>query len=67
MVQVSIAYVALAVGVLLVLAGLLALADRTSGRMLAPHQRRLLLGGVYGMLTFLVAILFWLRGAVWLR
>ena len=61
MVQFTIAYVTLGFGVLLVLAGVLAIVQRSSTGMLTPTQRTILLGGLGGMLAFVVALFAWLR------
>jgi hypothetical protein len=66
MAQFTIAYVALGIGVLLVLAGVLAVTQRSSRAMLTAHQRRLMVGGVGGMLAFIVALVLWLRSSLWM-
>jgi hypothetical protein len=65
MAQFTIAYVALGLGVLLVLAGTLAITQRPSMAMLTEHQRRLVLGGVGGMLVFIVVVVLWMRSSLW--
>jgi len=67
MVQVAIAYIALGAGVLLVVAGTLALTAGGQDAMLSPHRRRIVMGGVAGMIVFLIAAVMWLRDCVWLR
>jgi len=66
MVQVAIAYVAMAVGLLLLAAGTFALTTGERERMLSPHRRRIVIGGVAGMILFLIATIMWLRGSLWL-
>jgi len=67
MVQVAIAYLALGVGVLLVVAGALALTAGVRDSMLSPHRRRVVAGGVTGMILFLLAAIMWLRDSLWLK
>ena len=60
MVQLSIGYVALGVGILLVLGALFAIANRvTTDRLLTGTQRAVVVGGVCGMLVFFVALMVW--------
>ena len=61
MVQFTIAYVALGIGVLLLLAGVLAVLHRSASGMLSVTQRRVMVGGLGGMLAFLTVLYFWLR------
>ena len=61
MVQFTLAYVALGFAVLLVLGGVLALAHRPTSAALSSTQRILLLGGLVGMVTFMVALAVWFR------
>ena len=66
MVQVALAYIAMAVGLLLLAAGTFALTTGAPERMLSPHRRRIVTGGIAGMILFLIASLVWLRGSLWL-
>ena len=60
MVQLTIEYVALGFATLLVLGGLLALFSLRSNRAgISPIQRVALLGGLVGMLAFIIAATFW--------
>jgi hypothetical protein len=60
MVQFTIEYVALGFAILLVLGGLLALISlRSSGRAISPTQRVALLGGLGGMLAFIIVSAYW--------
>jgi hypothetical protein len=60
MVQFTIEYIALGCAVLLVLGGILALISLRSNRTgISPMQRLALVGGVVGMLVFMVASAFW--------
>ena len=60
MVQLSIGYVALGVGILLVLGALFAIANRVAtDRLLTGTQRAVVVGGVCGMLVFFVALIVW--------
>jgi hypothetical protein len=60
MVQFTIEYVALGFAILLVLGGLLALFSFRSNRAgISPIQRVALLGGLVGMLAFIIAAAFW--------
>jgi hypothetical protein len=61
MIQFTIAYVALGFAVLLVLGGVLALSHRSTRATLSPTQRIVLLGGLGGMIAFLLAVAFWFR------
>jgi hypothetical protein len=61
MIQFTLAYVALGFAILLVLGGLLALAHRPTSAALSPTQRVLLLGGLVGMVAFMVALALWFR------
>ena len=61
MVQLTIAYVALGFGVLLLLAGLLTFVPRSSSGILTLTQRRILIGGLGGMIVFITGLFFWLR------
>ena len=67
MAQFTIAYVALGLGVLLLLAGILAVFGRSSQTMLGDYQRRLMVGGVGGMLAFIVVLVLWFRSSLWVR
>ncbi len=60
MIQFTLAYVALGFAVLLVLGALLALAHRPAIA-LSPGQRVLLLGGLGGMVAFIIALALWSR------
>ena len=60
MVQFTIAYVALGFAVLLVLGGVLAVTHRST-TWLSPTQRILLLGGLGGMVAFLLVTALWFR------
>ena len=55
MVQGALAYVALGLDVLLVVAGALALRAGASNSTLSPHRRRVVGGGVAGLILFLLA------------
>ena len=60
MVQLSIGYVALGVGILLVLGALFAIVNRvTTERLLTDTQRAVVVGGVCGMLVFFAALIVW--------
>ena len=60
MVQLSIGYVALGVGILLVLGAVFAIANRmTTDRLLTDMQRAIVIGGVCGMLVFFAALIVW--------
>ena len=60
MVQLSIGYVALGVGILLVLGALFAIVNRvTTDRLLTDTQRAAMVGGVCGMLVFFVVLIVW--------
>jgi hypothetical protein len=59
MIQFTLAYVALGFAVLLVLGGLLALAHRPTNAALSSTQRLMLLGGLVGMVAFIVALALW--------
>jgi hypothetical protein len=60
MVQFTIEYVALGFAILLVLGGLLALISlRSSGRATSPTPRVALLGGLGGMLAFIIVATYW--------
>jgi hypothetical protein len=61
MVQFTVAYVAFGFGLLLLLAGVLAVRHGSSSGMLSATQRRVMLGGLGGMLVFLFALFLWLR------
>ena len=61
MIQFTLAYIALGFAVLLVLGGLLALAHRPTSAALSSSQRILLLGGLGGMVAFIVAMALWSR------
>ena len=61
MIQFTLAYVALGFAVLLLLGGLLALAHRPTSAALTPTQRLLLLGGLGGMVAFVLALALWFR------
>ena len=67
MVQFTIAYVALGVGLLLVIAGAFAVLHTSTARMLSPYQRRAMIGALGGMLVFIVASLIYLRSSLWLH
>jgi len=59
-VQLSIGYVALGVGILLVLGALFAVVNRvTPHRLMIDTQRAIVFGGVCGMLVFFVALIVW--------
>ena len=60
MVQFTIAYVALGFAILLLLGGVLALISLRSGAgAISPIQRLALLGGLGGMLAFIIAAACW--------
>jgi|RhiMethySRZTD1v2_1073278.scaffolds.fasta_scaffold137788_4 hypothetical protein len=60
MVQFTIEYVALGFAVLLVAGGLLALFSlRSNPRAISPLQRVALLGGLAGMVAFIVVAAYW--------
>ena len=60
MVQLSIGYVALGIGILLVLGALFAVINRVrTDRLLTDTQRAIVFGGVCGMLVFFVALIVW--------
>jgi hypothetical protein len=61
MIQFTLAYVTLGFAVLLVLGGVLALLHRPTSAALSSTQRILLLGGLVGMVTFMVALAVWFR------
>ena len=60
MVQLSIGYVALGVGILLLLGALFTIVNRmTTDRLLTDMQRAVVVGGVCGMLAFFGALMVW--------
>jgi hypothetical protein len=60
MVQFTIAYVALGFAILLVFGGLFALISlRSRAGAISPIQRLALLGGLAGMLAFIIAAAYW--------
>ncbi len=60
MVQLSIGYVALGLGILLVLGAVFAIINRvTADRLLTDMQRAVVVGGVCGMLVFFAALIVW--------
>ena len=60
MVQLSIGYVALGLGILLVLGAVFAIVNRvTTDRLLTDMQRAVVVGGVCGMLLFFGALIVW--------
>jgi hypothetical protein len=60
MIQFTIEYVALGFAVLLILGGLLALFSlRTNARAISPLQRVALLGGLAGMVAFIIVAAYW--------
>ena len=60
MVQFTLAYVALGLAILLVLGGLLALFSlRGGGPSISPLQRLALVGGLAGMVAFLILSSYW--------
>jgi hypothetical protein len=61
MVQLTLAYLVLGCGLLFVLAGVLALRHRSTQRLLSETQRIVVLGGLTGMLVFVIALFVWLR------
>jgi hypothetical protein len=61
MVQFTLAYVALGIALLLLLAGVLAVRHGSSTGMLSVTQRRMVIGGLGGMLAFLIALFLWFR------
>jgi hypothetical protein len=65
MVQVTIAYVALGFGVLLIIAGGLSATRRDTPALLEPAHRLLIWGGIIGMMMFLIALSTWLRRSLW--
>jgi hypothetical protein len=59
-VQLSIGYVALGLGILLVLGAVFAIINRmTTDRLLTDMQRAVVVGGVCGMLVFFAALIVW--------
>lgn len=61
MVQFTIAYVVLGIGLLFCLGGVLVLINRSSRTALSDMQRLSILGGLGGMLVFLLVLFFRLR------
>ena len=60
MVQLSIGYVALGVGILLVLGALFVIVNRVrTDRLLTDTQRAVVVGGLCGMVVFFVALIVW--------
>ena len=66
MVQLTIAYVALGLGVVLLLGGALSLLNRRSSAMLTRYQRLLVLGALSGLVAFGAAAVLLLRSSLWL-
>jgi hypothetical protein len=59
-IQLSIGYVALGAGILLVLGALFAIVNRVAGdRVLTDMQRAVVVGGVCGMVVFFAALIVW--------
>jgi hypothetical protein len=59
-VQLSIGYVALGVGILLLLGAVFAIVNRVAtDRLLTDMQRAVVVGGVCGMLAFFAALIVW--------
>jgi len=53
--------------VLLLIAGVLALTGGGPDAMLSPHRRHPVVGGITGMIVFLLLVMVWLRESLWVR
>jgi hypothetical protein len=49
------------------MAGVLTMFGPAGPDMMSSSQRKLILGGVGGMIAFVAVVLLWWRGALWIR